>query len=42
MVEEDAFGRELLLGTDVFGVLDVLLGVEELLATLAWLLRRSA
>lgn len=42
VVEEDAFGRELLLGTDVFGVLDVLLGVEELLATLAWLLRRSA
>lgn len=41
VVVEDALGRELVFGTDVFGVLDVFLGVEELLVTFAWLLRRS-
>lgn len=41
VVVEDALGPELVFGTDLFGVLDVLLGAEELLATFAWLLRRS-
>lgn len=40
-VAEGALGPQEVFGTLVFGVPDVLLGVEELLVTFAWLFRRS-